>query len=362
MSKVWRIAVAGVVAASAIALSAPAGADANTAEVAARKLVRSIPVNHRYQCKISDPTDPTQVGTVIVTEAASISAFVSCGPSGAANYVGYAQMTNAEAMNRLYLHFAEGSGGTTRSTDGKCPSEGEWDLGGDTVGRVACYYSTQGGDGTTIEETVSRVWTDDVNNIIGFASASHGDIDAVALRDWWVDDAGPTENPEDVPELAPSSDAAVAKARRDLARHVPADIRKSCRPTDRNATNDRLWVRAELLCEAGTDTGVDLLYYNSVDPTVIDNIFEGTKPPSDTFDGDCPNVGVFSVGSGKKEHEIGEFSCKIIPANAQPVRYVWSDRDRGIIMYAYGTDVDAVKAFVDSGNGDAVDAQVRKPG
>lgn len=360
MLKIWKALLCCALVAGAISSTSPAGADADSAEQAARQLVRSIPEDQRYQCLIADPTSASDVGTQIASAAASVSSVVECSPSGAADYVAYAQMTSAQAMNALYLQFAQGSGGPTQSEEGKCPSEGTWQLDDADVGRVACYYSTMN-DGTVIPETVSRVWTDDQNNIIGFASAADGNSDAVALRKWWTDTAGPLKEPEDVVGFAPSSDTAVERARSDLTSRVPKSLRSGCKPSTRSAERDRLWVRAELICQPDSSTGVNQVLYDSVDPRIIDKYFASSVPAASTLDGSCPDTGTFTVGKGKSKHTVGQYACtKTAPApDGSTILYTWSDRKRGIVTYAFGTDADQVIKYVASGAADPGDPSAK---
>jgi hypothetical protein len=361
MSKVSKALLCCALVAGAIASTAPAGADTDTVGDAARELVRLIPADQRYQCFIANPADPTDVGTQIAAAAASITAFVECGPSGAADYIGYAQMTSADAMNGLYLHFANGGSGAGRSPEGNCPSEGTWKLDDVVAGRVACYYSTQGSEGTAIPETVSRVWTDDQDNIISFAVAPHGNIDAVALRKWWLENAGPLDEPVDAPGITSGSASELRRSRAALLAQVPKPIRSSCTAVDPAIERDRAWTAAELSCDAGSSTGVSELYYAAVDPEVIDNVFAFTKPAKGTEDGTCPDSGTFTVGKGKAKHTVGEFACTLIEGGKaqEAFRYTWSDRKRGIVMYAYSADASKLASFVDSGAGDPVDPNAK---
>jgi hypothetical protein len=265
-------------------------------------------------------------------------------------------MTSAQAMNALYLQFAPGAEGATRSDEGKCPSEDTWELDNTTAGRVACFYATMEG-ATAIPETVSRVWTDDQHNIIAFAVSARGDVDAVALRKWWLDQAGPLQNAEDVPGLTPTSAAAIARARTDLLRHIPKNLRSDCATTTRSEERDRLWVRVEFGCQPAAATGVHALGYDAVNPAIVDKVFAATKPPAAAVDGSCPDTGTYTVGKGKAKHTVGEYACATIPEtqDGSTVRYTWSNRKLGIIMYAFGTDADQLIKYVASGAGDPID-------
>jgi hypothetical protein len=369
MTRFWRAVLCGVVTASTVAIAvggtAAAGADSDSTGDAGRELARSIPADQRYQCFIADPTSVADVGATIAAASASIVVELECGPSGPADFVAYLKMSSNEAMNKLYLQYVPGAqNAPTRSEEGKCPSEGQWQLDGTDVGRVACFFTTSGSDGTTIPETVVRVWTYDRENIFAIASPFAGDADAVGLRKWWTENAGPLKDPVDAPGITSGSASALRRSQTALKSQIPKPIRSSCTATERADERDRVWTAAEFLCSPASGTGVGELFYGAVDPEVIDNVFAFTKPDEGTEDGTCPDSGTFTVGKGKAKRTVGEFACTMLAGTTpqEAIRYTWSDRKRGIIMYAYGSDADKLNKFVNSGAGDPVDASTGKKG
>jgi hypothetical protein len=338
-----------VVAATTGALVVATGvAHADSQEDAARKLVAYVPKDERNKCSIQDPT---KTFPPVVAEAASVSARLDCGPDGDAQQLTYFQFTNADAMNRAYTGMSAGTVGKPyRSEEGKCPGEQTWGFNNGDDGRVACDYSTSTISGDPIAETVYRVWTYDRANILAFASAPVGNVDAVALRKWWLNNAGPLEEAGTVTGLAQPSTVSTHDAEQRLLKHVPKSMRKSCAAIPRQQIDnrfptfyqDRLWANAAVSCTP-TKPGAQLVSYVDVDPAVIDGYFATYVPPESTRSGDCPDFGTYHQGKGSKRRLVGQYSCYFSTnvGGAKVASYAWSDRKLGIIAIATNSTADA---------------------
>lgn len=326
-------------------ISLPGIAHADPTEDAARTLVAFVPKDERYQCVVADATKALpRVGP----EAASITAMLSCGPDRVAQAVYYFQFTNAAAMNRAYAALTNGiASEPVRSTDGKCPGEQTWGYHNGNDGRVACDYSTTDINNQAISETVFRAWTDNRANILSFASPKIANVDAVAFRSWWNQNAGPLETADSVKGLASPSSQSNSSAERTLLSHAPKSMRQSCaviarQPSNPNFFGDRLWVNAGVTCTP-TQPGANTVSYLAVDPAAIDGYFGVYKPTADLLNGDCPSVGTYGPVQGKHRRTLGEYSCFFTTdANgARIASYAWSDRARGIVAVAQNNAGDA---------------------
>ena len=337
-------------------VAAPAPAATDTTLAAAATLAGFIPKNERGQCKI----DPHPAQPAFGAGGASIQAALYCPDIEGISDVEYYLFSDNAAMNSVYnLLVGDAGSEPVRSTDGNCPSNGNWNLSGKTAGQVGCFYTTTQltdattGASTPTAEYAARAWTADARNILGFASLAPGDDDAVALRTWWENKAGPLAT-ADTGTGAVTSTSNQAQYGRALLAHVPAAARKKCTTTDvSDATNNptyyarRLWIRAAVECPA--TGGADSVVYESVDPAVIDGFFkaylaQATAETTATSSA-CPDQGTVSQGKGKQAHTIGQFACATAQSsgfnNGAPyAQYSWTDRKLGIVAFATNLEND----------------------
>ena len=347
----------------------PAGAATATTDdvrAAAAELVGFIPEDVRYQCTIDTNPRPSSVQTAPGT----IRVGLDCPGTDGVELVQYYLFADNGAMNNVYTQ-AIGSAGTdpVRSEEGKCPSDGTWTLDGKEAGKSACYYATTETDSTgqvtTLPEYPVRVWTDDAENILTTARMPPGNTDAVALRTWWLNKAGPTATAATVNGVV-SSDAGVAQYERALLQHVPAVTRKHCTSTDlTDPTNTyeyarRLWLRAAVSCP--TTGGAESVFYDSMAPAVVGPFFAGkiaaekeTESASQP-NSNCPANGTYKVGKGKQARPGGQYACSSPSQNstfnngAPYAYYTWSDPKLGIVGSATNgaDDPDALIAWFNS--------------
>lgn len=102
------------------------------------------------------------------------------------DFVAYTLAADGTTFQRLYEVHTEDYIST--SDIGACPddipSERTYTVGGETIGRLACYVADEG--------YAALVWTDDRLQIVSYASRDDGDI--AAVYDWWVGpEAGPLQ-------------------------------------------------------------------------------------------------------------------------------------------------------------------------
>lgn len=309
-----------------------------------RELLSNIPLDHRYGCVARDPADASFYGPATVAEAASISAAITCGPTGDVDFLGYWQFTDRDAMNRAHGAMVLNGGNTEDSDD--CPVDGEWGFGDETDGKVTCFYATLQGD-ETIPPTVSRVWTDDRNLILGQVSLPAGNDDAFELRKWWRENAGPLESPDD----SGFTDGVDTKASRALLAAIPKSTRRSCTvadPSDGSGElrSDRFYIEGYVTCD-GPDPDVSFLTYASYDPDIVDDVLEqGWSPSTEELDAAadddvCPATGTWTLGKGAKKRDVGEYTCYFIPSETGDYpTWAWTDSKQGILAAASGTDAD----------------------
>jgi hypothetical protein len=335
-------------------VAGPAPAQPDDRLAAAGDLAGFIPEAVRYACWIDSGLGPAAFGV----DVASVRVGLRCPGTDGVDFVEYFLFSSNAAMNRAYKVMAGTAGSdAVRSTAGNCPSEGSWDFSGRTAGRVACYYTTQFGDAeqglVAGAETAVRLWTYDAQDIVGVAAMPQGNTDAVTLRTWWNDKAGPLEKADDVSDVVASGDGQ-AQFERALRARIPAATRKTCRsidPTDPQANaadySDRLWVRAAVRCEP-TSGGADFVVYQSIAPAAVDGFFASyvasakAQARTATRSSNCPDSGTWSQGRGAKKRVVGEFACAYYQTSdgVEDVEYGWSHRKLGTVAYAVNLNDD----------------------
>lgn len=297
---------------------------------ALRTLMASIPSDYRAQCTILDPAN---AGPVLAPMAATITAAVDCGGIDELSTLRYVQFTDDGAMNQAYQRFSPGSSaGPFRDAAAQCPGEHTWGFGSAADdGYLACYYSSQSADGTTHDESVVDAWTYGAGDLLGIAETHYGDSNASALHDWWNSHAAPLEHPSPPRGFGDwrGSDRAALRA---LLTHVPPKIRTSCHDQPRTDPTSafydrRLWARAVVLCTSGVFSVV----YLAADRGVVDDIVAGDRG-TDSSDAQCPGSGTWSVGTGKKRHQVGDYVCYTSGSNRPEV--IWSQHDVGVLAAA----------------------------
>ncbi len=320
------------------------GATGSDRDAAVRQLLRHIPFDHRFRCNDRDPADASFYDSATLAEAASTSAAVTCGPTDEVDFLGYWQFTDRAAMERAHGALVLTGGNTEDSDD--CPVDSTWGFGDGTDGKLTCFYGTQRGD-VTIPPTVSRVWTDHRNLILGQVSLPEGNDDAFELREWWREHAGPLQEPDD----DVFSEGVDARASRRLLRSIPKRTRAACEVADPFAEegnrSDRFYIEAFVTCpQPGGAVGV--VTYAKVDPGIVEDLLEDawTAPRAqlDAADHDavCPATGPWTEQVGSKEREVGSYSCFYAgSAQGDYALWAWTDTDAGILAVAAGVNDDA---------------------
>ena len=316
--------VAGIVVVALVvgSLAVP-GAAARTPEVgtaagandAVIDLLSYIPADVRGSCQIGELT-AEDAGRDWVPLAPSISAYVECEPgNGEVHLSTFTKFTNLAAMNQLYDGFVGFAPETpTQSEAGQCPENTTWRFRNVPAGRILCRFGTTSGTGGQVAEYAQRIWTYDDALVLGVGQAPAAE--APALYEWWDEEAGPLQEPEEVVGLASRSPSRIAAAEKRLRSQIPRDQRAACVPVDIDDPQSTrpLFYRLRLFVQAAFDCdrveGATSLTYASVDPRVIDGFFLGylgfrDPPPGE----DCPGDATYSVGKGKEKRTVGMYAC-----------------------------------------------------
>lgn len=350
MGRRGLVAAAVLVTLATVVGAGPLDAASSGTEGAAAALAAFVPEEHRYACQIADPADPVAVGRAVADRQAAVAAVLECGDgldSDVVDYVAYVRFTTLDAMNAVYREYAQDlAGAPPRSSDGECPGERTWSFEGRTAGSVACYYGSADGVGNPIDERAALVWTYDDELILGLANTPAAEADA--LSTWWEEDAGPSRTAGRVAGLAATPGVSSRRAEQRLRKHVPTAFRRSCRPLDVGdpaSVGDlfhggRLFVGAGLLC--APSEGADRVRYYSVGRGAIDGFFEAYHGVAPDAVEDCPGTGTWSLGSGRRQREVGEYSCWQDDATAA---IAWSQRELGIVAVAVRGDGDFDRLF-----------------
>ena len=338
-TRVATFAVVSLVASVLVAGTAsPQATQVISRPAAIRSLVSRIPKDHRYQCQ---PLDATHISDQVTAELNSVAAGVTCVGVADLALVWYLQFTDNDALQRVYHAYTQYLSPDTpyREEEAHCPGEVPWGFGDEQDdGLVACYYSAVGADGLERGEVAADVWTYPEAGILAFAVTTAGNPDATTLHQWWVDHAGPLsqrQNPVGFVDWEKPN----ARAVRSLLAHIPPGIRSKCTPEDHTDADtafykQRLWTRATVRCQVGNRD----VAYVSMDPVVTDGLFARyteTTAPSDDPDVQCPGTGTWSVGSGKKRHQVGEYACFEL---GDHVVITWSQRELGIVGSAVAAE------------------------
>ena len=295
---------------------------------------------------------------------------LECPASDGVVGVEYYLFSTTDEMNSIYSQIVSDSGSEpARSSAENCPSDGTWSLGGQDVGKLGCYYSTQQTDPSTgqlvsVAESPSLTWTYDAQNILGRASLEPGNDEAATLQTWWHDKAGPTKTADRVNGVVTST-AEQRHYQRALLALIPAVTRKNCKAQDVSDPADdyydaRMWVRAAERCT--TSGGANTVDYESLDPSLVTPYFASivadTKASESATQTNpkCPAAGTYKDGNAKHPHTVGEYTCEADRTfssyhNGAPfAEYTWSDPKLGILAYAdnLNNDPDALIAWFQS--------------
>jgi hypothetical protein len=369
--RLWARAVGACCVVSALSLglvvvgAAPAPAQTDSTLAGAAALIGFIPKDVRYDCTI-DPAPTNPSGSP--ADAGAIRVGLVCPGADGVSFVEYYLFTSSAAMNSFHTQSVNAVGSAlARDPAGNCPSDDTWDLAGQVVGQVACYYTTQqndraSGQVTTVAEYPVLDWTYDAENILVVAALAPGNDDAAALQTWWHDKAGPTKTADKVTGVV-TSDAGQKQYQRALLTHIPPVTRKSCTVGDvfdpANAHyNTRLWIRAVASCS--TNGGADAVYYESLDPSAVAPYFASlvtnaqSQESSTQPDRKCPDAGNYTSGSAKQRRTVGQYVCftdrtGTYNNGASYAEYEWSYPKLGVIAYAFNNhdDPDALIAWFD---------------
>jgi hypothetical protein len=338
-----RLLVCGALALFALMVSASGAAaapptrGADTDARYALRVLRYVPESYRGTCQALAPTDHF---SGVAAQAGAIRGSVECFPEpGLA--VTFTQFSSAAAMDAAYDSYliSDNFGEFAAGVD--CGGDGTYDVGGETVGRWACY--TQDPTTTGGVSGVQTNWTDTRTSIL--ATAVRRDADAAALAEWWNgSDAGPLSRPTDAGIPAPLSAAEQRRVGRRLLRVVPEDLRESCAPGDVNHLDDigaevfgsRVFIRAMLRCEP-TDGADAAFYFAFADGWVARQYTEKVENTVDLSGGasDCPASGTYRAG---KKRDAGAYVCWFHPDGAA---IVWSNDSLAVVGDAIDYDGDA---------------------
>jgi hypothetical protein len=306
-----------------------------TADMAA--LVGSIPVNHRYQCSL---TEPGLAGKLLQAELVHVRAFMECYGVSGLRLFWYALFDDNASLDRAYRAYA-GSydpDAPYRDEDAQCPGESGWGFGGRSdQGLLACYYTQTDVNGENYGgETAVLIWKYDPGRILALAQTAVGDSNAAALKQWWENDSGPLQAPERDKYLVDWT-AKNTNAERTLLTHVPRRFRPTCRVQRGDTGGSFFTVRHLVLARAACKAGDVSVVYAAVPSAIIQNFMKKyqdiARPPEGQH---CPDIGEWWIGSGENRRVMGEYACWANPEfdGRTTAQIVWSHNALGIVAVA----------------------------
>ncbi len=179
-----------------------------------------------------------------------------------------------------------------RTDKGGCrvgvPGNNSYSVGGESVGRVACYVR----DGRTWMH-----WYDSRTQLVG--QANFADADVVEPYEWWISNA----------VVGAAEDRTFDRAERRALQSVPASIADSCVAETVNAENDR-WA-SKLQCRPDTDGVLSVTYFAFQTQRRVTNEYNSRRGEIETGTGTCAEGGVPAERPWEDGDRSGRQICQV---------------------------------------------------